>query len=96
MPPPGTLFSASIGRTLQESAAGVPHGTIRTATAGQVRFGGGSIEWVPEIDPHTHTINRQHVHVIERRSTAFGAPTSNPLPKRKRFGGPDYRDPGLW
>jgi hypothetical protein len=96
MPLPGTKFSASIGRTLEESAAGVRHGFIQSATAGAIRDNNGTVTFEPEFDEKAGTINRQHVHVIEGgQQTAFAPPELNPVPKRKRFGGPDYRDPQL-
>ena len=94
MPSPGTTFSVAIGRTLDEAAAGVPHGFIRVTTAGQIRAAGGNLQFAPEIDPKAGTINPQHAHLIEGGSiTSFGPPISNPVPKRKRFGGLDYQDP---
>jgi hypothetical protein len=94
MPTSGVSFSASLGATLDESAAGVPHGTIRWTTAGRIRASGGRIEHAPEASPESGTINRQHVHVIEGGGASeFGPPEPSPVPKRKRFGGPDYREP---
>lgn len=49
MPSAGTTFSASQGATLEEAAAGVPHGTIRTTTTGAIREGGGTVESAPEL-----------------------------------------------
>jgi hypothetical protein len=40
MPLAGTTFSGSTGATLQEAASGVPHGTIRQTTAGQIPIRG--------------------------------------------------------
>lgn len=95
MPKPGHPFSAVVGESLEESAAGVPHGWVRLATAGQIRSAGGRVEYLPEMDQNSGTINHQHVHVTEAgTATAFGPPRPNPVPKRKRFGGPDYQDPG--
>lgn len=94
MPTPGTQFSASVGRTLDEGAAGVPHGNVRWATAGQIRTGGGRLTHVPEYDPRSSMMNAQHVHVVEGgERSVFSEPQPNPVPKRKRFGGPDYRNP---
>ncbi len=94
VPPPGAEFSVAIGHTLDEAAAGVPHGFIRTTTASQIRAAGGKLQLVPEIDPKTGTMNRQHAHLIEGDSlTSFGPPILNPVPKRRRFGGLDYRSP---
>lgn len=96
MPKPGTLFSASLGRTLEESAAGVPHGIVRSTTAGRIRAKGGRITYEPEQSETSGTMNRQHVHVVEGGGASdFGPAEPNPVPKRKRFGGPDYGDPAL-
>jgi hypothetical protein len=96
MPVPGTVFSASVGVTLDEGAAGVPHGNIRWTTAGQIRANGGRVIHVPERDPKSAMINQQHVHVVEGGETsAFSEPQPNPVPRRKRFGGPDYREARL-
>lgn len=93
-PPPGTEFSASVGVTLDEAAAGVPHGFIRWTTVARVRADGGRVTHAPELDPRSGTINRQHVHVVEGgAATAFATAEPNPVPKRRRFGGPDYREP---
>jgi hypothetical protein len=94
MPATGTPFSAALGATLDESAAGVPHGLVRWTTAGHIRAAGGSVEHAPEPGPDSGTINRQHVHVVEGGgASAFGPPQPNPVPKRERFGGPEYREP---
>jgi hypothetical protein len=86
----------AIGRSLAEAAAGVPHGFIRATTAGQIRAAGGDLQFVPEIDPKTGTMNMQHAHLNEGGSiTSFGPPISNPVPKRRRIGGPDYRNPNF-
>lgn len=95
MPPRGTMFSVSIGRTLNESACGVPHGIVRSATAGQIRAGGGTITFEPETAGNG-IINPQHAHVVEGiGASSFGAPEPNPIPKRRRIGGPEYCDPEL-
>jgi len=70
---------------------------IRVATVGEVRAGGGSVEFVPQFDDHFGKMNRQHVHVVEAgHDSVFGAADVNPVPKRRRFGGPEYQDPGLF
>ena len=94
MPAPGSIFSGSVGSSVEESAAGVPHGMIRWTTAGEIRAKGGTVSYEPEPAPNSATINRQHVHVTEAGgASSFGDVQTNPVPKRKRIGGPDYRDP---
>ena len=93
MPAPGPMFSASMGSTLEDSATGLPHGTIRVTTAGEIRRGGGQVTAVPEMDPKVGIINRRHVHVVEGGIVSvFGPPQPNPIRKTKRFGGRDYHD----
>lgn len=96
MPKPGVTFSGSFGETLEQSAAGVPHGFIRVATVAQIRANNGVVVYKPEMNPQLGTINRQHVDVIEGGAVSvFGELQPNPVSKRKRFGGPEYRDLGL-
>src|SRR5205809_4343564 len=64
LPPPGLVFSGSIGPTLEAAAAAVPHGQIRATTAGEIRRLGGMLEWMAEHSPHG-TLNQQHVNVTE-------------------------------
>src|SRR3972149_1574135 len=49
VPPPGKVFSGAAGRTLEEAASGVPHGQIRSTTAGSIRAGGGTVRHAPEL-----------------------------------------------
>jgi hypothetical protein len=71
---------------------------IRATTVGAIRANGGSVEYEPEIHPALRIINIQHVNVVERGGKSiFGMAQPNPIPKRKRFGGADYREPDrLW
>lgn len=81
---------------MEESAAGVPHGMIRWTTAGEIRGSGGCIDYEFEAVRNSSIINRQHVHVTEGGTACvFGPVEPNPVPKRKRIGGPDYREPIL-
>ena len=85
MPPPGTKFSGSYGRTLEEAATAVPHGTIRSAMAGVIRANGGSVEWEPDLT-RCGTLNSNHVNVVEGNTpSAFSGPFPNPVPKPKRI-----------
>ena len=49
MPAAGTIFSEAHGSTLEDAAQGVPHGTIRQSTAGEIRRAGGSVKSRPEL-----------------------------------------------
>lgn len=96
MPEPGTLFSASTGSSLEEGAAGVPHGMIRWTMAGKIRAKGGQVTHAPERSATSGTIDRQHMHVVECGDDSDFAPAEpNPVPKRRRFGGPEYVEPAL-
>ena len=85
MPAPGTVFSGSQGGTIAEAAQGVPHGTIRTTTAGEVRAAGGQVQVAPEAT-RSGQINGQHVNVVEGGPTStFSQPLQNPVPKLDRI-----------
>lgn len=72
------------GRTLQEAGAGVPHGTIRQSTAGQIREAGGSVQVAPELT-RAKVMNYQHVNVCEGGGACFSEPLPNPAPKGERI-----------
>jgi hypothetical protein len=85
LPAPGTVFSGSMGGTLQEAAVGVPHGTIRATTAGAIRGQGGSVTLAPELT-RGGTLNPIHVNVMEgAQPTVFGAQILNPVPRAGRI-----------
>ena len=91
MPGPGELFSGAQGRTVDEAAAGVPHGTIRSTTAGDIRTNGGSVDYAPEFNERVGKTNYQHVDVrLGSDGNPFSESFPNPVPKRARFGFPDY------
>ena len=91
VPVAGETFSGSQGATLDQAAAGVPHGTIRSTTAGQIRAGGGTVEHAPEFNSKVGRTNNQHVDVcVGPGSCPFGSAQQNPVPKSRRFGGRDY------
>lgn len=91
LPPSGKTFSGAYGKTVDDAAAGVPHGTIRSTTAGDVRAGGGTVRYNPEFNPNVGRINFQHVDVcIGPGGCGFSDPFRNPVPNRGRFGGPEY------
>ncbi|WP_157499858.1 Ig-like domain-containing protein [Lysobacter sp. Root983] len=85
MPEPGELISGSQGDTVADAAAGVPHGTISTSTAGEIRAAGGKVEVAPE-PTRSGTINGKHVNVIEGgKTTTFGPRQPNPVPREDRI-----------
>jgi hypothetical protein len=85
LPPAGTAFSGAAGADERDAAAGVPQGTVRTATAAAIRAAGGMILVRPE-RTRSGTINWRHVDVVEGAGgpTAFGPLHSNPVPKPER------------
>lgn len=62
VPPPGEVFSGAAGRTLDDAAAGVPHGQIRVTTAGEIRAGGGTVQHAPELT-RSGVLNEKHVNI---------------------------------
>ena len=84
LPPPGTVFSGSQGATLSEAASGVPHGSIRVTTAGEIRAQGGVVEFAPE-PSRSGMVNWLHVNVAEGSAkSTFGDIMPNPVPKTMR------------
>jgi hypothetical protein len=84
--PAGETFSGATGPLLEDAAAAVPHGQIRTTTAGAIRAAGGVVEWVPEVSRHG-TVNQQHVNITEAGKSSLSALRSNPVPKTQRIDG---------
>ena len=85
LPPPGTAFSGAVGKTLEDAAAYVPHGTIRFTTVGAILAGGGSVTLKPEVT-RSGRMNERHVNVIEGSSpSTFSGVLANPVSKRDRI-----------
>ncbi len=85
LPEPGTPFSGSYGRTLEEAGAAVPYGTIRATTAGAIRAGGGSVEWEPDLT-RSGVLNENHVNIVEGEGpSVFSELFPNPVPKSERI-----------
>ena len=85
LPTPGTAFSGAVGKTLEDAAAYVPHGTIRFTTVGAVLAGGGTVTLKPEVT-RSGRINERHVNVIEGSSpSTFSGALPNPVNKRDRI-----------
>lgn len=84
IPPPGEVFSGAAGKTLEEAASGVPHGTIRATTAGDIRRGGGTVTHAPE-RTRSGAMNDKHVNICRGSGPcSFGPPVQNPVPKSGR------------
>ena len=85
LPPTGTPFSGAVGKTLEDAAAYVPHGTIRYTTIGAILTGGGSVTLKPE-PTRSGRINERHVEVIEGSTPSmFSEAIANPIPKASRI-----------
>ena len=84
VPGAGEVFSGSYGSTLDDAAAGVPHGQIRATTAGEMRVGGGSVDIAPELT-RSGGLNEQHINIcLGPGSCPFGPLQPNPVPKGLR------------
>jgi hypothetical protein len=85
LPAPGTAFSGAVGKTLEDAAAYIPHGTIRFTTVGAVLAGGGKVTLKPEVT-RSGRINERHVNVIEGSlPSTFSGGIPNPVAKRDRI-----------
>lgn len=84
MPGPGEEFSGAMGETLDEAAAGVPHGSLRVTTAGEIRANGGTVEYAPEPTADGAT-NFNHVNVSLGEEDPFSEIQSNPVAKASRM-----------
>ena len=65
IPAVGTQYSADVGFTIVAAARNIPHGKIRTTTAGAVRRAGGTVTLEPAAVPRGKAPNPQHAHVTE-------------------------------
>ena len=85
-PQPGDIISAQMGADVPDAASGLPHGTIRVATAGAIRAAGGTVELDPEPVHRGGPVNTWHVNVTEGPQPAFPiAGIANPVPKSGRL-----------
>jgi hypothetical protein len=83
---PGNIISAQMGSNAAEAAAGLPHGTVRITTAGEIRAAGGKVELAPEAIYPGGPANTWHVNVTEGATPAFPVTgTPNPVPKAQRL-----------
>ena len=86
VPQPGAIISAQMGADVPDAAAGLPYGTIRVTTAGEIRAAGGTVELVPEPVHRGGPVNTCHVNVTEGSQPAFpGTGLANPVPKQGRL-----------
>jgi RHS repeat-associated protein len=91
VPPPGHVWSGTTGSTVEEAAQGVPHGAIRTTTAGDIRASGGAVRLKPEFDPNVGQVNNQHVNFcVGTGRCPFGDLIDNPVPRQSRWGQRNY------
>lgn len=85
LPPPGTTFSGAVGKTLEDAAAFVPHGTIRFTTVGAILASGGSVTLKAELT-RSGKLNERHVDVVEGALlSTFSDLIPNPIPKKDRI-----------
>ncbi len=85
-PQPGNVISARMGSSATEAAAGLPHGTVRVTTAGEIRAAGGMVELVPEAAYPGGPLNTWHVNITEGANPAFPAQgIPSPVPKAQRL-----------
>jgi hypothetical protein len=85
-PHPGAVISAQMGANTEDAASGLPHGTIRIATAGEIRAAGGAVELDPEPAWKGGPVNTWHVKVTEGSQPAFpGQHIRNPVGKGDRL-----------
>jgi hypothetical protein len=84
LPPPGQVFSCAAGPDKFEAAKGIPHGNMRSTTAGEIRRLDGVVESAPEMTAGG-TLNVRHVNVMEGKSGAFGEVEPNPVLKQQRI-----------
>ncbi|MGW4215209.1 polymorphic toxin-type HINT domain-containing protein [Lentzea sp. NPDC004789] len=84
MPGAGEVFSGSMGTSVGEAGAGVPHGSIRVTTAGAIRAAGGTVTYAPE-PTAGGAMNYNHVNVSLGERNPFGEVEANPVPKAGRL-----------
>jgi hypothetical protein len=86
-PEPGNIISSQMDLTsVSDAASGLPHGTIRVTTAGEIRATGGTVELIPEPAWEGGPINTWHVNVTEGSEPAFPSETvANPAAAKARL-----------
>ncbi len=86
LPPAGAKFSCTAGPSVEAAAAALPHGQLRSTTAGAIRTRGGTVKWESEMSRYA-VLNQQHVNVVEVGPTSFSELQPNPVPRKLRIGG---------
>jgi hypothetical protein len=82
----GNVISAQMGANLEDTASGLPHGTVRATTAGHIRSSGGAVELMPEPAWEGGPDNTWHVNVTEGPVPVFPEEgTPNPVPSQARL-----------
>lgn len=82
----GKTISAQMGSTAAEAASGLPHGSVRVTTAGEIRAAGGTVELIPEAVIPNGPINTWHVDITPGANPVFPtAHTTSPAPKQDRI-----------
>jgi hypothetical protein len=82
----GKVISAQMGASAAEAAAGLPLGTVRVTTAGEIRAAGGAVELVPEAVYPGGPLNTWHVNITEGPKPAFPAQgVTSPVQKAQRL-----------
>lgn len=86
LPPAGEVFSGAVGKTIEDAAAFVPHGTIRSTTVGAIESNGGTVVLKPELT-RSGVLNPRHVNITEgpHGPTTFSKPFENPVPSKSRI-----------
>ncbi len=95
MPPKGDIVSGAQGLDVNEAASYVPHGKIRTTTAGAIRMEGGTVQVVPQaVEQGGQVLNYLHVDFIEGEVSTFSEMMQNPInPGKVRMTGPGIMNP---
>lgn len=86
LPPAGEKFSGAVGKTIEDAAAFVSHGTIRSTTVGAIESNGGSVVLKPELT-RSGVLNPRHVNITEgsHGPSTFSEPFKNPVPRKSRI-----------
>jgi hypothetical protein len=84
--PTGGVISGSVGPTLESASCAVPHGQLRWTTVAAVRAAGGVVWWEPELSRY-HTVNLQHVNMMQFDPSVFSELIPNPVPRVDRIDG---------
>jgi hypothetical protein len=85
-PRPGNIVSAQMGTDAKSAASGLPHGSVRITTAGEIRAAGGTVKLAPEPAWRGGPLNTWHVNVTEGLQPAFPQEEgANPVPTEERL-----------